>query len=197
MTAGRSFGGWSGGFAREIMTHKHHDSKGEGLPALWQYAINQLAKAGRAPQNQDRSWAPSRTASPIRASPTTARASPSLKIEPSTCWNEMPLRRPEKAPSPLPLLTMLSAHLDSLKLAIEAKLHCTCEYAATVFVHHKADEALWRGSVDCFDLKGCTDSSKAFAWRKRNDEGESSYVIFPASAKVTSAEEAVQAHLKR
>jgi len=88
---------------------------------------------------------------------------------------------------------MLSAHIDSLKQAIEAKFHCACDYAGTEFVHEKdGGETLWRGSVDCFILQEGDSADKVYAWRSRNEAGDSSFVIVPGTSDVKSAQEAVR-----
>ncbi|HEV2318868.1 MAG TPA: hypothetical protein VGV18_03915 [Verrucomicrobiae bacterium] len=64
-----------------------------------------------------------------------------------------------------------TAYLDDLERAIQLRYQCRAIHRQTVFVHEKtsANETVWSGNVELFDLIGCKDASRCYAWEDLRD----------------------------
>ena|ERR1700733_3715877 len=81
-----------------------------------------------------------------------------------------------------------------LQAAIELKHLCKSSHRRTVFVHERmqADETVWSGYVQVFDLIGHPGAQTCYAWRHQHVEGVKILMIL-GNHVITSAHRAVQA----
>src|SRR5215469_8367680 len=90
-------------------------------------------------------------------------------------------------------MAMDTGYLADLEKAIRLRYRCTTTHRQSVFVHEKTpdNETIWIGDVEVFDLTGCKDASRCFAWEDIEDDLR--IVIILQSRFVDSAQRAVQA----
>ena len=85
--------------------------------------------------------------------------------------------------------------MEALEAAIALKHNCKPSHKETVLVREvtKADETIWEGNVEVFELAGHSESKRCYAWK--NPDGKGGYKIFTVleSHVVNSANRAVQA----
>jgi hypothetical protein len=81
-----------------------------------------------------------------------------------------------------------------LQAAIELKHLCKSVHQKTVFVHERmnAEETVWSGCVEIFDLIGHPGAQTCYAWRDKHPEGVKIFTLL-GNHVVTSAHRAVQA----
>lgn len=81
-----------------------------------------------------------------------------------------------------------------LQAAIELKHLCKSSHRKTVFVHERmnAQETVWSGNVEVFDLIGHPGAQICYAWLHKQVEGVKIFTIL-GNHVVTSPERAVQA----
>jgi hypothetical protein len=85
-------------------------------------------------------------------------------------------------------------HLDTLQTAIELKHHCRPTHRETVFVRERtaADETMWEGQVEVFDLTGHKEAKICYAWLHTDGDGTKIFTVL-GNQIVYSAQRAVQA----
>lgn len=87
------------------------------------------------------------------------------------------------------------AYVDEIRNAIQIRFGCNATYRQTIFIHEKTadNETVWFGDVEVFDLTGCRESNRCYAWQCI--ENGIRIVTILHSRLVDSAQRAVQAAL--
>ena len=64
-------------------------------------------------------------------------------------------------------VTTNGAYLEEIKSAIQGRCHCDATHRQTVFIHEKTadSETVWFGEVEVFDLTGCREAKRCYAWQ--------------------------------
>jgi hypothetical protein len=64
-------------------------------------------------------------------------------------------------------MTTKSEYLAELQDSIELRCRCSATHRQTVFIHEKTgdNETVWFGDVEVFDLTGCKESTRCYAWQ--------------------------------
>ena len=87
-----------------------------------------------------------------------------------------------------------SNYIESLEAAIQLRHKCQPTHRETVFVHEKtkADETVWQGHVEVFDIAGHKKARTCYAWQ--NDKyGEVKIFAVLGSSFIDSPKKAIQA----
>jgi hypothetical protein len=86
-------------------------------------------------------------------------------------------------------------HLNALESAIKLRHKCNPTHRQTVFVQAKteAEETVWEGLVDEFDLFGHETAKACYAWRHVRSNGGSKIITILQNTFVDSAQKAVEA----
>lgn len=61
----------------------------------------------------------------------------------------------------------MSAYLNDIEKVIRQRFRCAANHRQTIFVHEKTanGKTVWFGEVEVFDLTGCRDAEKCYAWQ--------------------------------
>ena len=68
-------------------------------------------------------------------------------------------------------MTTGAEYLAELENTIRSRCRCIATHRQTVSVHEKTEgnETIWFGDVEVFDLIGCKDATKCYAWQDVHD----------------------------
>ncbi|HTV62330.1 MAG TPA: hypothetical protein VMH30_07155 [Verrucomicrobiae bacterium] len=88
-----------------------------------------------------------------------------------------------------------SNHLLALQAAIQLKHQCRPVHRESVFVHETAgaQETVWKGNVEVFDLTGHKVAKICYAWQHIQDDGDVKIFTILGNHFIDSPNRAVQA----
>ena len=92
-------------------------------------------------------------------------------------------------------MTSKGTYLNALESAIKIRHKCSPTHRQTVFVRAKteADETVWEGFVEEFEVVGHATAKICYAWQHMEPKGRSKIIAIPRNSFVDSPQKAVEA----